>query len=227
MCGRFALDYSSTLLTEWYGAKSIPDLFPRYNIAPLSDILTILETENGREGRVMRWGFVPSWAKDSKKLPVLNNARAETIALKPMFKLAFKKHRCIIPATGFYEWKLLNDKTHKQPYFISTNDGCPVSFAGIWDTATINGVTLDTCAIITTGCNELVRSIHDRMPVILPLETFDTWLAPTELPDEILNFFLKPYDSEKMQLWPVSTAVNKAINQGRELIQPINDSLQN
>ena len=103
------------------------------------------------------------------------------------------------PATGFYEWKLLPDGKHKQPYFISNALGLPFSFAGIWETATLNEVTIETCSIITTECNELMRPIHDRMPVILPPEAFNIWLTPTELPDKILDFFLKPFDPKRVQ----------------------------
>ncbi|MBA3706498.1 MAG: SOS response-associated peptidase [Bacteroidetes bacterium] len=222
MCGRFALDYPTPVLSRWYKTKTMPELFPRYNIAPTNIILTIRDGIHGREGALMRWGLIPTWAMDGKKLPVHNNARAETIATKPLFKNAFQKQRCIIPASGFYEWMLLKDNKHKQPYYISINDGLPISFAGIWESSTINGVTVESCSIITTECNELMRPIHDRMPVMLPIESLDTWLKPEVLPNNILEFFLKPYASEQMKSWPVSTAVNRATNQGEQLIQSIN-----
>lgn len=222
MCGRFYIDFSPAVLSKWYNTTKISDFFPSYNIAPMTNILVIRDTPNGREGSIMRWGFVPNWADDStKKLPLLINAKAETIASKPMFKKSFSKQRCIIPASGFYEWQLLADKKHKQPHLISTNDGCPISFAGIWEKSTFNGTTIESCAIITTESNEIVSSIHDRMPVILTHEAFDTWLKPVDLPQEMLKFFMKPYDSDKMQSWPVSSAVNNARNQGEQLIQPI------
>ena len=115
----------------------------------------------------------------------------------------------------------MRNGNYKQPYFLSTNDGCPAAFAGIWNTATIKGITIESCSIITTESNDLMRPIHDRMPVILPLESLVTWLTPSELPIELLEFFLKPYNSEKMQLWPVSTEVNKSINESQHLIHPI------
>lgn len=196
----------------------MPELIPRYNIAPATEILIIRETGEGRIGSMARWGFIPRWAKNGVKVPMLNNARAETIATKPMFKAAFRIQRCIIPASGFYEWQLLRDGEHKQPYFISTTDGCPISFAGILETSISEGKTSESCAIITTRGNDLMRPIHDRMPVILPPESFDTWLRPNELPDVILNFYLNPHDSNKMQSWPVSTAVNRSTNEGQDLI---------
>ncbi|MBY0475448.1 MAG: SOS response-associated peptidase [Nitrosomonas sp.] len=223
MCGRFVLSYPSSRLLEWYKAASMPEIQPAFNIAPMSPILVIRERFEGREGTFMRWGLVPRWAKDLKKIPLLNNARAETVAIKPIFKHAFRSQRCIIPATGFYEWKSPKDGKHRQPYYISTNeDGCPTSFAGIWDTVSINDTTIESCSIITTESNDLVRPIHDRMPALLPYESIDIWLKPDTLPEEMLDFFLKPYDSEKMQTWPVSTDVNKASNEGEQLIQPVN-----
>ena len=220
MCGRFTLDYTSSTLAEWYGTP-MPSLFPRYNIAPMTDILVIHEESDIRVSSAMRWGFIPHWAKETDKLPVLNNARSETIATKPMFRSAFRKQRCIIPASGFYEWKLLQDGKHKQPYYISPIEGHPLSFAGIWDTVTQDNVVMQTCAIITTARNDLMRPVHDRMPVILSPETFDVWLKPSELPEDIAENILKPSASQQIQLWPVSTAVNKSANQGPNLIQPV------
>lgn len=222
MCGRFALDFPEDIIKNWYNVPNFPDLFPRYNIAPTTDILVIRETTDIREASMIRWGLIPSWVQDVKKMSVINNARAETISSKPMFRSAYRKRRCIIPASGFYEWRLLSYGKNKQPYYISTIDGCPTSFAGIWESTIINGLTIESCAIITTEGNDLMRPIHDRMPVILPPESFDTWLNPVELPTEILDFFLKPYGSEKMQAWPVSTAVNKATHPGEQLIKPLN-----
>lgn len=168
----------------------------------------------------MHWGFIPQWAKETDKLPVLNNARSETIATKPMFRSAYRKQRCIIPASGFYEWKLLQDGKHKQPYYISAMDGHPLSFAGIWDTFIQDDVVMQTCAIITTAGNDLMQPIHDRMPVMLPPEVFDIWLKPGELPVDVAKNIFNPSSAQQIQLWPVSTVVNKATNQGPNLIQP-------
>ena len=220
MCGRFALDYPHSLLSGWYKTKTMPELFPRYNIAPTTIILAIRDGIHGREGALMRWGFIPKWSIELKNLPLHNNARAETISTIPTFKNAFKSQRCIVPAMGFYEWKILSDGKHKQPYFITSSTGSPLSFAGVWERTTINDVMIESCSIITIESNKFMRSIHDRMPVILSPETFDTWLKPTELPLEILQFFLKPCDSDLLQAWPISTEVNRTVNQGKELIQP-------
>ncbi|MEO5656011.1 MAG: SOS response-associated peptidase [Nitrosospira sp.] len=147
-------------------------------MAPTMEILAVRETEDGRIGSMMRWGLIPYWAKDTKKLSVMNNARAETIAEKPTFREFFRQRRCLIPASGFYEWKTKGKR--KQPYFISSRDGRPFSFAGIWSTwkAANTGESIDSCTIITTECNALMQPIHDRMPVILSPEDWAAWLDP-------------------------------------------------
>jgi putative SOS response-associated peptidase YedK len=218
MCGRYGLNHPHPVLADWYRA-SMPELKPRYNIAPTMDILTVRDTVRGREGSVMLWGFIPYLAKDAKKLPVLNNARAETVAQKPMFRQSFRQRRCLIPASGFFEWKTQGKL--KQPYFISSRDGTPFSFAGIWETwITDKGEAIDSCCIITTECNALMQPIHERMPVILPPEAWEAWLDPELRRDEMLLPLLKPFDAERMYAWAVSADVGKVANQGEELIQP-------
>jgi putative SOS response-associated peptidase YedK len=221
MCGRYGLNHPHPVLKDWYRASIMPELKPRYNIAPTTDILVIREGESSRIGSMMRWGLIPFWAKDLKKVPVMNNARAETVAEKPSFKYAFHERRCIIPASGFFEWKA--EGKSKQPYFISARDGMPLSFAGIWGTWTAvdTGESIDSCMIITTTPNTLMETIHDRMPVILPTDTWDTWLSPLLQSDEALLPILKPLDANLMQAWPVSQAVGRVANQRVELIQPM------
>jgi putative SOS response-associated peptidase YedK len=220
MCGRFTLAYPRSNLIDWYHAASMPEVEPRYNIAPASDILVIRDSADGREGAMMRWGLIPHWIKDTNTLPLLFNARAESLAIKPMFKHAFRRQRCLIPASGFYEWKPLPDGKSKQPFYVSAKEG-PLSFAGLWETATVNEVTIDSCTIITTESNTLMRSIHDRMPVILPPEVWDAWLTPVQQPDDILLSLLQLYSSEQMQIWPVSPAVGRISNEGEQLIQSL------
>ncbi|MBA4143555.1 MAG: SOS response-associated peptidase [Nitrosospira sp.] len=218
MCGRFGLNHPHPVLADWYRVPFMPELAPRYNIAPTMDIPVIKTSERGREGSMMRWGFIPYWAKEGQKLPVLNNARAETVAVKSTFKQSFRQRRCLIPASGFFEWKAKG--AHKQPHFISSRDGSPFSFAGIWETwATNEGRPIESCAILTCACNSLMQPIHDRMPVILPPETWDIWLDPERRQDEGLLPLLKSFDADRMQAWPVTPAVGKVANQGEELIQ--------
>ncbi|ABB73358.1 SOS response-associated peptidase [Nitrosospira multiformis] len=220
MCGRYGLNHPDPVLAEWYRASFMPELKPRYNIAPTMEILAIRDTDSGRMGSMMRWGLIPYWIKDVKKLPVLNNARAETVAEKPAFRQPFRQRRCLIPASGFFEWK--TESRRKQPYFISSRDGAPFSFAGIYETwVTDTGEAKESCAIITTGCNALMQPIHDRMPVILPEDAWDTWLDPDLRRNEILLSLLKPCDENRMQAWPVTQAVGKVVNQGEELFRPL------
>jgi putative SOS response-associated peptidase YedK len=223
MCGRFALAYPRSNLIDWYHAASMPEIEPDYNIAPTANILVIHAGLAGRVGSKMRWGFIPRWAKDIKKLPLLFNARSESIATKPIFKYAFHRQRCIIPASGFYEWKLLKERRNKQPFYISAKNGNPLSFAGIWEATTINETVIDSCAIITTDCNALMRPIHDRMPVILPIEAWDIWLTASKVPDDTLLSVLKPFTPEQLQAWKVSPEVGRASNQGAQLICPIKE----
>lgn len=212
MCGRFALAYPRSSLIDWYRAASMPKIEPRYNIAPSDDILVIRDGDQGRSGSMMRWGLIPHWVRDTKKLPLLFNARAESLATKPMFKHAFHRKRCLIPASGFYEWKLLSDGKNKQPFYISAKDS-PLSFAGLWETATVDEAVIDSCTIITTESNSLMRPIHDRMPVILPPEVWDAWLASAQQADDSLLSLLKLQPSGQMLLWPVSPAVGRTSNQ--------------
>lgn len=145
---------------------------------------------------------------------------AETISEKPMFRQSFRQRRCLIPASGFFEWKA--EGKSKQPYFISSQDGTPFSFAGIWETWTADtGESIDSCTIITTECNVLMQPIHERMPVILSPEAWEAWLDPDVKQEEILLSLLKPFDAERMQAWPVSSAVGRVANQREELIQPL------
>ena len=222
MCGRFGQAYPRMTLKEWYRAAAIPEFDSRYNIAPTTNIVVIRAGGEGRIGSMMRWGLIPYWAKDTKKLPVMNNARAETVAEKPMFRQAFRQRRCLIPASGFFEWKAQGKS--KQPYFISSRDGVPFSFAGIWGTWTAvdTGESIDSRTIITTTPNALMETIHDRMPVILSPEDWVAWLDPDLKQEEILLRLLSPFDAEQMQAWPVSSAVGKVANQGEGLIQPLN-----
>lgn len=221
MCGRFGLSYPRMSLKDWCGVMAMPEFEPRYNIAPTNNIVVIRDRPASWAGSMMRWGLIPFWAKDTKKQPLLHNARAETVAVKPLFRNSLHRRRCIIPASGFYEWQRLPDG-RKQPFYVSAKDSNPLSFAGIWDSATtVDGEIIDSCAIITTDCNALMQPIHDRMSVIVPMEDLDAWLNPMPQPDEVLLPILKPFDPDQMQLWAVSPAVGNVANQGEGLIRPL------
>lgn len=200
----------------------MPDFDARFNIAPSSSILTIRTNEKGLTGSLMRWGFIPAWAKDPGAMPMLNNARGETVAEKPMFRQAFRRRRCLIPASGFYEWKAVPGQKSKQPFYISLKDGNPMSFAGLWESSRAeDGSRVDTCTIITTEANEVLQPIHHRMPVVLERKDWDTWLSPEPVEDARLMELIASSDAEKMQAWGVAHAVNKVTNDSPALLLPI------
>lgn len=218
MCGRYTLT-SLARLRERFAldddAEEFATLKARYNIAPTQRVpmipaLGVL--------CIARWGLLPSWAKDEKIASSLINARAETVATKPAFRAAFKRHRCLIPADGFYEW----EKTHagKIPHRFTLTSGDLFAFAGLRETwHSPKGETVHTCSVITTTANALVAPIHDRMPVILTPEREADWLNPVTTP-EVLAGLLVSYDPEQMLDTRVSTQVNKASLDFPELLNP-------
>ncbi len=224
MCGRYVLYGPPSRLTERFGLQECPDFAPRYNIAPTSDVLVIRHRpEVGRVGQLVRWGLVPNWAKDISVGAKLNNARAETADTKPSFRTSLAKHRCLIPANGFYEWKLVSEggKVRKQPYFIRPAEDGFFAFAGLlarWRAR--DGTDLVTTCIITTTPNAVMAPIHERMPVILGQEAWDTWLTPENASVEALKGLLVPCAADRMVGYAVSTAVNRAGVEGEALIAP-------
>jgi putative SOS response-associated peptidase YedK len=203
----------SVLVDEFHVSTISEQLFlPRFNVAPTQDIPVVRESEAGRELTWMRWGFIPPWAKDAKEGPLLLNARAETAAQKPAFRAAFKTTRCIIPADGFYEWKKSTGK--KQPYLIHRVDGKPFGFAGLWS----KWRDIESCTILTTDANELVRDMHDRMPVILSPKDYSAWLDTDR---ENLLEMLRPFPASEMAAVAVNPVVNNARNEGPECVEPI------
>lgn len=222
MCGRFALTHDRVQLQEWAHAVAMPDYRLHYNIAPGSTIVAIRDGVDGRAGSLMRWGFVPAWAKDPAALPMLHNARSETVAEKPMFRQAFKRRRCLIPASGFFEWKVVPGQKPKQPFYISLRNGEPMALAGLWEHGTLaDGTSADTCTILTTEANAMLAPIHHRMPLILDSEGWDAWLQGETNPDHLLSGLAKLVDADKMQAWGVAHAVNRTSNDSPALLLPI------
>jgi putative SOS response-associated peptidase YedK len=194
----------------------------RFNVAPTQPVYAVAESrrENGRRQLgTFRWGLVPSWAKDVRIGSKMINARAEGIATKSAYQKALSRRRCIIPADAFYEWR------NKQPYVISRTDGGPLAFAGLWELWRSpddpNGALLRTCAIITTAANADVEPIHGRMPVMLAPDTWDEWLDPANEDVGTLVRLLVPAPVGELHSWPVSTRVNKADNEGADLVAPV------
>ena len=183
-----------------------PNLGVRFNIAPTQEVPVIRCGEDGdRQLAMMRWGLVPSWAKEIGGSAPLINARGETVAEKPSFRNAFAKRRCLIPTDGFYEWKA-EGKGEKQPYRIALPDDAPFAFAGIWERwQRAQGDALESCAIITTTASAMIADIHHRMPVILEPDSYDAWLTT---PDAAL---IDAYDGP-LRAYPIGTAVNKVVN---------------
>ncbi|MDE5055349.1 SOS response-associated peptidase [Niallia taxi] len=222
MCGRFSLIEELEFLQEEFEFEFSGEITPRYNISPGQDILAVgFNKYDGRVGNFLKWGLVPSWAKEPKIGYKLINARMETVDQKPSFKQAFQKRRCLILSSGFYEWKKTEEG--KQPFRFVMQDKRPFAFAGlyeVWNNG--EGQPLATCTIITTNPNEVTKDVHDRMPVILKKEGYDIWLNPDNQDTELLKGLLKPYEAEEMMKYEVSTLVNSPKNEGEALFAPIN-----
>jgi putative SOS response-associated peptidase YedK len=219
MCGRFALFASGEEVAERFQLSEVPLLDARYNVAPSQTVAAVRATDAGREFRFLRWGLIPSWSSDPKIGYKLSNARAETVASKPSFRAAFKQRRCLIPVSAFYEWQQGSGK-RKQPYCIRMRDEGLFAIAGLWERwHDPSGPVVESCSLITTEANELMRPIHDRMPVILYPERENDWLNPRSDPDS-LRSLLVPFASERMEAFPVNPYVSNAKNQGPRCIEP-------
>ena len=224
MCGRFTLVVGPDRLLASFPGFVFPDEIPaRYNIAPGQDVALV--TNDGRgEVQYFRWGLVPSWARDPKIGNRMINARAETLAEKPSFRTGIRKRRCLILADGFYEWRRDPGASTKTPIYIRLVSGEPFAFAGLWDSwRTPEGDPLRTCTIVTTAPNELLREIHNRMPVILQHDAYGRWLDPTPLRPEDTGGLLVPYPARGMAAHAVSRTVNNPTNDSAECIQPVED----
>lgn len=218
MCGRFAQRTDPKRVAKWFGVEEVPELEPRYNIAPTQEILGVRETEDVREMAFYKWGLIPSWAKDTSMGARLINARSETVREKPAFRQAFKQRRCIIPADGFYEWQRTDGR--KQPFFFQMRDESPFGFAGLWEQwKGEEGQVINSCTILTTAANEVLRPVHDRMPVILRPDDYALWLDHDTRKLEMVEDLLRPYPADEMASYPVSTLVNSPRSQGERLIE--------
>ncbi|WP_256478610.1 SOS response-associated peptidase [Chroococcidiopsis sp. CCMEE 29] len=219
MCGRFTLSQSAEAIASVFQLDEVPILEPRYNIAPTQLVPTVLQKpeQRKRQLQMLRWGLIPAWAKDPAMGARLINARAETVTEKPSFRSAFRHRRCLVIADGFYEWQRQNGK--KQPFYFRMHNAQPFAFAGLWERwQDPNGEIVETCTILTTDANELLRPIHDRMPVILDPKDYDLWLDPAVENSESLQQILHPYSSEAMTSYAVSTKVNNPGNDTPECI---------
>ncbi|HKP88069.1 MAG TPA: SOS response-associated peptidase [Blastocatellia bacterium] len=218
MCGRFTRSQSVPAIAQEFGVSEVSfDLGPSYNIAPTQKVAVII-SDGVRQLVPVRWGLVPSWAKDISVGNKLINARAETITEKASFRNAFKKRRCLVVADGFYEWQNLGGT--KRPMYIRLKSGKPFGFAGLYEVWNPpEGEKLTTCAIVTTEANELMKPIHERMPVIIPRESEDEWLDSSAADHDALLQLLKPYAADEMEAYPVSKQVNSPRNNSPECIK--------
>jgi putative SOS response-associated peptidase YedK len=221
MCGRFARRSTQEVLADWFGVEleDMPWFAPDYNVAPQSTqpVLRLNADTGKREFALMRWGLVPYWAKDTKIGYSTINARAEEIAAKPLYREAFKKRRCLVPADAFYEWQRIDTKT-KQPFAFGLQSGDPYAFAGLWERwKPKEGEPLETFTILTTDPNALAEQVHNRMPVILNPEDYSRWTEPGD-PSRPPIDLLRPYPAEKMCSWPVNVRVGNVGNNDRELL---------
>jgi putative SOS response-associated peptidase YedK len=212
MCGRFTLRASAQVVAEQFDVFASGQWEPRYNIAPSQPVAVVrAAAAASRELTWRRWGLVPAWSKDPAIGNRLINARAETAAEKPAFRTAFRRRRCLIVADGFYEWQRAGKR--KQPYFIRFQDDRPFAFAGLWESwEGADYSAVESCAILTTAANELMRPIHDRMPVLLAPADYARWLDPAVARPESLMPLLRPYSGDEMRSHPVSPLVNNPAN---------------
>ncbi|MBI5673469.1 MAG: SOS response-associated peptidase [Nitrospirae bacterium] len=222
MCGRYSQTATPAVIAEQFAVSGPPLFTPRYNIAPSQSVVAIwADPETSvRQLVFLRWGLLPSWARDARIGTQCINAKAETVAEKPAFRSAFKKRRCLVVATGFYEWQVQGKR--KQPMWIGMKSKAPFAFAGLWEHwQPAEGEPADTCTIITTEPNELTKPIHTRMPVILPPSAYDVWLDPSYQHVDPLKALLRSYPSEELMAYPISTLVNNPRNDAPQVLEAV------
>ena len=222
MCGRYRLSRRKQIVEEYFDASGDDDWSPRYNIAPTQPIPVIRQhpKEPSRVLSLMRWGLIPSWAKDMTGAAGMINARSETAADKPAFRDPMKFRRCLVPADGFYEWKRTGKG--KQPYCFEVDDVELFAFAGLWERwKHPSGQWIRSCSILTTTPNSVTSEVHDRMPVILNKDDYDLWLDPGMKDVVVISQFLRPFEARVMRCYAVSDRVNHTANDDQECSRPV------
>jgi putative SOS response-associated peptidase YedK len=228
MCGRFVQNIPFETLQKNFNIRTTAsDIIPNYNVAPTQEIFVIIKHDNENSLEKLHWGLVPFWAKDISIGSRMINSRAETVVIKPSFRNAFKKRRCLIPAGGFYEWK--GEKGHKQPYYIFIPSGEPFAFAGLWeswsDRKNDEESVYKSCTIITKAASESIREIHHRMPAILDPDFYEKWLNIEIQDPKELEIILKDGVIHDMKYYSVSTFVNSVKNNEPNCMMPIDENL--
>lgn len=227
MCGRYVSVSTPEQLATYFAADEVrtEGLGERYNVAPTLDVYALIERDGARRLGTLRWGFVPFWAKSLRKGPAPINVRVETVHDKRMFADAFERRRCILPADGFYEWQRRESSPRKQPYYIHDPDGHPLAFAGIWSVwrdpeAGEDAEPVFSCAIVTTAARGRMEQLHDRMPVMLPPQLWDTWLSAEPKEAEHLQTAVAALGTPRLDAYAVTDRVNDVRHEGPELIEP-------
>ncbi len=221
MCGRFTLITPLDQVIERFSISNTPEFeyYTRYNIAPSQSVFSVVSDGNENRGGMLRWGLIPSWAKDPVIGYKMINARSETLDEKPTFRRLLSERRCLIVADSFYEWKQENNQ--KKPVRIRMKSGEPYAMAGLWDHwRSQDGEDIYSCTIVTTSSNQLMHKIHHRMPVILTEETEKVWLDRSVRDVDYLKSILNPFPAEEMEAYPVSAIVNSAKNDDPRCIEP-------
>ena len=222
MCGRFSLYTPESQIREAFNLEHTEPLGlnPRFNIAPSQDIPIVRDTDTGPEMTLARWGLVPSWSKESKSKYSTINARIESVSEKPTYRTPFKRRRCLIPADGFYEWKVVNG--NKVPHHIRMKDGKVFAFAGLWDHWEGEDGSIESCTIIVMPSNEVMRPIHERMPAIIAPAHYDWWLDSRVTDKQEIMQYLTSAPSSQLTAYPVSTWVNSPKNNDERCVQHVN-----
>jgi putative SOS response-associated peptidase YedK len=224
VCGRYAIATSHLARIENALGVALPAVRPRYNVAPTQTVPIVRATAGRRYELIeARWGLIPAWSKEPRTAYATFNARVETVAGKPAFRAAYRVRRCLVPASGFYEWR--EEAGRKQPWYFSAADGQELAFAGLWEEwRGAESPPLLSCTILVGAANDLVAPIHDRMAVILGADDYATWLDPVQAPEAIATL-LRPCPSAWLRGWRVSRAVNAARAEGAALIEPVGDDV--
>uniref|UniRef100_C6DZD3 Abasic site processing protein n=1 Tax=Geobacter sp. (strain M21) TaxID=443144 RepID=C6DZD3_GEOSM len=221
MCCRFSVDVSAEVLLETFGLTQVPTISPRYNVAPSQRVAVVREgADGGNRLDLLHWGLIPSWAKERSVAYKMINARSDTLQEKPSFRQAYKYRRCVVPASGFYEWR--HEGKAKLPHYIRIRDGLPMLFAGLWESwKSPEGEVVESFTILTTAANRLLESIHEWMPVILHPAECGRWLDRSVTDQSGLATFFQPYPADLLEMWPVSPLVNAPNHDSCELIAPV------
>ena len=220
MCGRYLITSAPEAFRRLFGYPEQPNFPPRYDVAPTQPVPIVRVVEDARQFALVRWGLIPPWAKDPRQFTLLINARGESVNEKPAFRNAMRRRRCLFPADSFYEWK--DHAGRRSPYVVRPKDNGPIAFAGLWESwMGPNGEEMETATIVTTTASRDIAHLHDRMPVIVPPEAFDMWLDCRNVDALTAAALFVPTPAGQLEVYQVSPAVNRADNDGPELIEPV------